>query len=223
MTHWLMLIVALPTHPSSVRVRAWRKLRALGAAALKNSVYLLPVQPGAARTPAVAHAGGPEGPRRGDPVPGRSDREHVRGGDRGALPGRAQRGLQGAGRAVPEEPARAGPAGPRERRRARGRRGGPARPRGRSGARDRLLRGDRLRGGRAAAGDCGDAPAPGAAARGRGRSAARAERAPLGDAASAAHRSPGVGLADQAIHRPATPGSCSRPRTSSRPTRCPST
>lgn len=40
-----MLIVALPTHPSSVRVRAWRKLRALGAAALKNSVYLLPYSP----------------------------------------------------------------------------------------------------------------------------------------------------------------------------------
>ena len=45
MTHWLMLIVALPTRPSSVRVRAWRKLRALGAAALKNSVYLLPYSP----------------------------------------------------------------------------------------------------------------------------------------------------------------------------------
>jgi hypothetical protein len=37
-----MLIVTLPTHPSSLRVRAWRKLRALGAVALKNSVYVLP-------------------------------------------------------------------------------------------------------------------------------------------------------------------------------------
>ena len=42
MTQWLMLMVTLPTHPSSLRVRAWRKLRALGAVALKNSVYVLP-------------------------------------------------------------------------------------------------------------------------------------------------------------------------------------
>jgi hypothetical protein len=40
-----MLIVALPTHPSSLRVRAWRKLRALGAVALKNSVWVLPFSP----------------------------------------------------------------------------------------------------------------------------------------------------------------------------------
>ena len=45
MTTWLMLIVALPTHPSSLRVRAWRKLRALGAVALKNSVWVLPFSP----------------------------------------------------------------------------------------------------------------------------------------------------------------------------------
>jgi hypothetical protein len=44
-TIWLMLIVALPTHPSSLRVRAWRKLRALGAVALKNSVWVLPFSP----------------------------------------------------------------------------------------------------------------------------------------------------------------------------------
>jgi len=39
---WLVLMVSLPPHPSSLRVRAWRKLRALGAVALKKSVYLLP-------------------------------------------------------------------------------------------------------------------------------------------------------------------------------------
>jgi hypothetical protein len=39
---WLVLIVSLPPHPSSLRVRAWRRLRALGAVPLKNSVYLLP-------------------------------------------------------------------------------------------------------------------------------------------------------------------------------------
>ena len=45
MDSWLLLIVSLPPHPSSLRVRAWRKLRALGAVALKNSVYLLPFTP----------------------------------------------------------------------------------------------------------------------------------------------------------------------------------
>ena len=45
MTSWLVLIVRLPPHPSSLRVRAWRKLKALGAVALKNSVYLLPSTP----------------------------------------------------------------------------------------------------------------------------------------------------------------------------------
>ncbi len=45
MDAWLLLIVTLPPHPSSLRVRAWRKLRALGAVALKNSVYLLPFTP----------------------------------------------------------------------------------------------------------------------------------------------------------------------------------
>ncbi len=42
MPAWLVLIVRLPPRPSSLRVRAWRRLRAVGAVALKNSVYLLP-------------------------------------------------------------------------------------------------------------------------------------------------------------------------------------
>ena len=42
---WLVLIVSLPPNPSSLRVRAWRRLRALGAVPLKNSVYLLPLSP----------------------------------------------------------------------------------------------------------------------------------------------------------------------------------
>lgn len=45
MISWLVLIVRFPRHPSSVRVRAWRRLRALGAVALKKSVYLLPFSP----------------------------------------------------------------------------------------------------------------------------------------------------------------------------------
>src|SRR3990170_8767179 len=43
MPAWLVLIVRLPPHPSSLRVKAWRRLRAVGAVALKNSVYLLPL------------------------------------------------------------------------------------------------------------------------------------------------------------------------------------
>jgi hypothetical protein len=39
---WLVLIVSLPREPSSLRVRAWRRLRALGALALKNGVWVLP-------------------------------------------------------------------------------------------------------------------------------------------------------------------------------------
>ena len=45
MAAWLVLLVSLPPHPSSLRVRVWRKLRALGAVALKKSVYILPFTP----------------------------------------------------------------------------------------------------------------------------------------------------------------------------------
>jgi len=41
-TTWQVLIVSLPREPSSLRVRAWRRLKALGALALKNGVYVLP-------------------------------------------------------------------------------------------------------------------------------------------------------------------------------------
>jgi hypothetical protein len=40
-----LLIVSLPPSPSSLRVRVWRRLRALGAVALKRTVYLLPDTP----------------------------------------------------------------------------------------------------------------------------------------------------------------------------------
>lgn len=41
-TEWLLLSATLPTHPSALRVRVWRGLKATGAAALREGVYLLP-------------------------------------------------------------------------------------------------------------------------------------------------------------------------------------
>src|SRR5262245_61531050 len=45
MAAWLVLVLRFPLHPSSLRVKAWRRLRAIGAVAIKNSVYLLPFTP----------------------------------------------------------------------------------------------------------------------------------------------------------------------------------
>jgi len=43
--HLLLLLFGLPPTPSSLRVRVWRRLRSLGAVALKRSAYLLPDTP----------------------------------------------------------------------------------------------------------------------------------------------------------------------------------
>ena len=45
---WLALVLTLPTSPSAVRVRIWRALKASGCGALRDGVYLMPAQPGAA-------------------------------------------------------------------------------------------------------------------------------------------------------------------------------
>jgi len=42
---WLLLLLSLPPRPSSLRVRAWRRLKTLGAVALKSGAYLLPFSP----------------------------------------------------------------------------------------------------------------------------------------------------------------------------------
>ena len=42
---WLLLIQQLPTRPSSVRIKTWRRLQQLGSVVLKNSVYVLPHTP----------------------------------------------------------------------------------------------------------------------------------------------------------------------------------
>ncbi len=42
MKTWLVLTATLPTHPSALRVRVWRSLKATGAGTLREGVYLLP-------------------------------------------------------------------------------------------------------------------------------------------------------------------------------------
>jgi hypothetical protein len=44
---WLLFLHQLPSHPSNLRVRTWRRLQRLGALPLKQAVYLLPDSPSA--------------------------------------------------------------------------------------------------------------------------------------------------------------------------------
>lgn len=39
---WLLLLYQLPTHPSNLRVKVWRKLQKLGAVNVKSAAYVLP-------------------------------------------------------------------------------------------------------------------------------------------------------------------------------------
>ena len=41
-TQWLLLVHQVPAKPSYLRVKVWRRLQALGAVTVKNSVYVLP-------------------------------------------------------------------------------------------------------------------------------------------------------------------------------------
>ncbi len=43
---WLLLVLSLPTENATARMRAWRALKASGAAVLRDGVYLLPAQDG---------------------------------------------------------------------------------------------------------------------------------------------------------------------------------
>lgn len=45
MNLWLLLITTLPTENATARMRAWRALKASGAAVLRDGVYLLPDRP----------------------------------------------------------------------------------------------------------------------------------------------------------------------------------
>ncbi len=42
-TRWLVLVYQFPKGPDSRRVKVWRRLRSIGAVAIKNSVYVLPL------------------------------------------------------------------------------------------------------------------------------------------------------------------------------------
>ncbi len=44
-SRWLLLVHQLPTSPSKVRVKTWRRLQQLGAVAIRNAVYVLPNSP----------------------------------------------------------------------------------------------------------------------------------------------------------------------------------
>ena len=42
-TRWLVLIHQFPQEPGSLRVKIWRRLQSIGAVAIKNSMYVLPM------------------------------------------------------------------------------------------------------------------------------------------------------------------------------------
>ncbi|MCA1585418.1 MAG: chromate resistance protein [Acidobacteria bacterium] len=44
---WLLFVHQLPSHPSNLRVRTWRRLQQLGALPIKQAVYVLPDSPAA--------------------------------------------------------------------------------------------------------------------------------------------------------------------------------
>ena len=44
---WLLFVHQLPSSPSSIRVRTWRRLQHIGALVVKQAVYVLPDSPGA--------------------------------------------------------------------------------------------------------------------------------------------------------------------------------
>src|SRR5512135_2048836 len=41
-SHWLLLIISLPTAGATGRMRNWRTLKALGCGSLRDGVYVLP-------------------------------------------------------------------------------------------------------------------------------------------------------------------------------------
>jgi DNA-binding transcriptional regulator PaaX len=48
-SNWNVLVTSVAGQNGSLRVRLWRQMKALGAAALRDGVYLLPARPECAR------------------------------------------------------------------------------------------------------------------------------------------------------------------------------
>ncbi len=80
---WLLLVHQLPSTPSNLRVRTWRRLRQLGAVAVKQAAYVLPDSPSAREDfewlkGEIEAAGGEASVFAADSVGGRSDDEIIR-------------------------------------------------------------------------------------------------------------------------------------------------
>jgi hypothetical protein len=79
---WLLLVHQLPATPSNVRVRTWRRLRQLGAVAIKQAAYVLPDSPSAREDfewlkAEIEASSGEASVFAADSVDGRSDTEIV--------------------------------------------------------------------------------------------------------------------------------------------------
>jgi hypothetical protein len=79
---WLLLVHQLPSTPSNLRVRTWRRLRQLGAVAVKQAAYVLPDSPPAREDfewlkSEIEAAGGQASVFAADSVDGRSDDEII--------------------------------------------------------------------------------------------------------------------------------------------------
>ncbi|MEW6206903.1 MAG: chromate resistance protein ChrB domain-containing protein [Acidobacteriota bacterium] len=79
---WMLLIHQLPPQPTNLRVRIWRKLQKLGAAPVKNSVYVLPFNEKTREDfqwlkQEIESSGGEAAVFRADAVEGKTDREII--------------------------------------------------------------------------------------------------------------------------------------------------
>jgi hypothetical protein len=79
---WLLLVHQLPSTPSNLRVRTWRRLRQLGAVAVKQAAYVLPDSPPAREDfewlkGEIEAAGGEASVFAADNMDGRSDDEII--------------------------------------------------------------------------------------------------------------------------------------------------
>ncbi len=79
---WLLIVHQLPQKPTKLRVRTWRKLQALGAISIKNSVYVLPFNEKTNEDfgwlkQEIESAGGEASLFRADSVEGATDKEII--------------------------------------------------------------------------------------------------------------------------------------------------